>query len=159
MNCRDAQRQLSAARDGAPATPGGAELAAHVAGCKACGTFSISLADTSEGLRRAAARVTVPDEERAWQDIRREIRAAPAKRSAWRQTVRWALPLGATAALAAVIALVPRGGEDVALPAAAAPAVARAEFVEVAGDASSVVYVDDKSGWLVVWAAPVAKAE
>ena len=37
----------------------------------------------------------------------------------------------------------------------------RAEFVEVPGDASSVVYVDDQSGWLVVWAAaePGGKGE
>ena len=99
--------------------------------------------------------MTVPDEERAWQDIHREIRSAhPAGVRAWRGLGRWALPLGAAAALAAVALLVPSWNEE-----AASPMVARADYVEVAGDASSVVYVDDKSGWLVVWAEPAAKVE
>jgi hypothetical protein len=60
---------------------------------------------------------------------------------------RWALPLGAAAALAAVAVVGPSWTDD-----EGPQAVARAEFVEVSGNASSVVYVDDKSGWLVVWA-------
>ena len=146
MNCRAAQRLLSSERDGAPATPGCADLAAHVAGCAECRQFQAVLAEAGEKLRDAAARVTVPDEERAWQDIHREIRAArPARASRW-QPVRWVLPLGAAAALAAILAWVP--SEDDLTP----QTVARAEFVEVPNDSSSVVYVDDKSGWLVVWA-------
>ena len=57
------------------------------------------------------------------------------------------MPLGAAAALAAVAVIGPSWTDD-----DGPQAVARAEFVEVSGDASSVVYVDDKSGWLVVWA-------
>ena len=36
MNCSSAQRLLSAERDGAPASPERAGLAAHVAGCAEC---------------------------------------------------------------------------------------------------------------------------
>lgn len=100
-------------------------------------------------LKVAATRVVVPDEERAWQDIHREIRATRRTAArAWWHLGRWVLPLGAAAALAAVALLGPSWTDE-----NGRAAVARAEFVEVAGDASSVVYVDDQSGWLVVWAA------
>ena len=113
--------------------------------------------EASEGLRAAATRVAVPDEERAWQDIHREMRAArPTVARAWWNLGRWALPLGAAAALAAVALIGPSWTDE-----DGRQTVARAEFVEVAGDASSVVYVDDKSGWLVVWASaePGGKGE
>ena len=157
MNCHSAQRLLSAERDGALATGERAGLAAHVAGCAECRQFQARLAEAHEGLKAAAAQVAVPDEGRAWQDIHREIRAArPTAPRAWWNLGRWALPLGAAAALAAVALIAPSWTED-----EARPTVARAEFVEVAGNASSVVYVDDKSGWLVVWASaePGGKGE
>ncbi|MCX6955143.1 MAG: zf-HC2 domain-containing protein [Verrucomicrobia bacterium] len=153
MNCRTAQRLLSAERDGALAAPERAGLAAHVAGCAECRQFQAALGEAGNRLRSAAARVPVPDEERAWQDIHREIRAArPEATRAWWGPVKWALPLGAAATLAVILAWAPSDDDLVS------QSVARAEFVEVPGDASSVVYVDDKSGWLVVWAsAPAAK--
>jgi predicted anti-sigma-YlaC factor YlaD len=148
MNCHSAQRLLSAERDGALATGERAGLAAHVAGCAGCRQFQASLAVAGEALKIAALRVAVPDEERAWHDIHREMRAArPRAAQAWWNLGRWALPLGAAAALAAVAVIGPSWTED-----DGPQTVARAEFVEVSGDASSVVYVDDKSGWLVVWA-------
>ena len=154
MNCHSAQRLLSAERDGALASPERAGLAAHVAGCAECRQFQVALAVAAEDGKTAAARVAVPDEERAWQDIHRELRAArtTGARELW-GVVRWALPLGAAAALAAFMVFFQRDEDE-----SATPTVARAEFVEVSGDASSVVYVDDKSGWLVVWAAPAAKS-
>ncbi len=148
MNCHSAQRLLSAERDGALATGERAGLAAHVAGCAECRQFQAKCVEAIEGLKAAATRVAVPDEERAWQDIRRELRAArPTAARAWWNLGRWALPLGAAAALAAVAVIGPSWTDD-----DGPQTVARAEFVEVSGDASSVVYVDDKSGWLVVWA-------
>ena len=150
MNCRSAQRLLSADRDGALATHERAGLDEHVAACAECRQFRVTLEAAAADLRTAAAHVTVPDEARAWQDIHREIRAArPAAARSWWAPVRWALPLGAAAALAAVVAFVPMDFGEGATPAA----VARAEYVEVPSNSSSVVYVDDKSGWLVVWAA------
>lgn len=148
MNCRAAQRLLSAERDGALPSGERAGLAEHVAGCAECRQFQALLAVSQGELSAAAARVVVPDEERAWQDIRRELRAdRPAATRLWWSLGRWALPLGAAAALAAVAVVGPSWTDD-----EGPQAVARAEFVEVSGNASSVVYVDDKSGWLVVWA-------
>lgn len=113
------------------------------------------LAETGEQLRGGATRVKVPDEERAWQDIHREIRAGRAGGArAGLKWGRWALPFGAAATLALVAVLLPNGSD----PDGAQAAGARAEFVEVSGDASSMVYVDDKSGWLVVWAESPVKS-
>jgi predicted anti-sigma-YlaC factor YlaD len=149
MNCRAAQRLLSADRDGALDTLERAGLDEHVAACAECRQFRVTLEVAAAELKTAATRVTVPDEDRAWQDIHREIRAGrPVAARSWWAPVRWALPLGA-AALFAVVAFVPMDRDDDGPPAA----VARAEFVEVPNNSSSVVYVDDKSGWLVVWAA------
>lgn len=148
MNCHSAQRLLSAERDGALPPGERAGLAAHVAGCAECRRFEAALRGVGEEMHAAAGRVTVPDEERAWHDIRRELRAtSPAASRAWWNLGRWALPLGAAAALAAVAVIGPSWTDE-----DGPQLVARAEFVEVAGDASSMVYVDDKSGWLVVWA-------
>ena len=149
MNCPFAQRLLSAERDGALARAERAGLAAHVAGCAECRRFQAEWGETQANLKVAATRVVVPDEERAWQDIHREIRATRRTAArAWWHLGRWVLPLGAAAALAAVALIGPSWTDE-----NGPPAVARAEFVEVPGDASSVVYVDDQSGWLVVWAA------
>jgi predicted anti-sigma-YlaC factor YlaD len=156
MNCRSAQRLLSVARDGALAARECAALATHVEECAECRQFRVTIDAAGESLRTAAARVTVPDEERAWQDVRRELRAArPAGRDAWWGAVRWALPLGAAAAVA-LVAFRPESDQPIATR-----MVARADFVEVPGNASSVVYVDDQSGWLVVWASaePGGKGE
>lgn len=151
MNCRAVQLQISAERDGALAESERAVLAVHLAGCVECQRFQATLAAVGDSLRAVAARATVPDEERAWQDIHREIRAGrPIAARSWWQPLRWALPVGA-AAVAAVVAWMPSADDE-----AMSQLVARAEYVEVSGDASSVVYVDDKSGWLVVWASDPA---
>jgi anti-sigma factor RsiW len=156
MNCHSAQRLLSAERDGQLPPGECTGLAAHVAGCAECRQFEAALRDAGEELKTAAGRVSVPDEERAWHDIRRELRAPAAASRAWWQLGRWALPLGAAAALAAVAVIGPSWTDE-----EGPQLVARAEFVEVAGDAASMVYVDDKSGWLVVWASaePGGKGE
>jgi predicted anti-sigma-YlaC factor YlaD len=155
MNCRSAQPLLSAERDGALAFRERADLEAHVAGCAECRRFQATLAATGEQLRAAAARVVVPDEVRAWQDIQREIRLSkPEAARPWWNVVRWAVPLTGVAALAMVAFISPDLTDDDD----AMPTVARAEYVEVGGDASSMVYVDDKSGWLVVWAEPAGKS-
>lgn len=158
MNCHSAQPLLSAERDGTLTSGERADLEAHVAGCAECLRFRTLLAEAGDHLRTTAARVKVPDEERAWQDIHREIRGL--ERGAarpWWQLGRWTMPLGAVAAAVAVMAIfAPSLAEDD--DDAPESTVARAEFVDVGDNASSVVYVDDKSGWLVVWAAPGAKS-
>lgn len=165
MNCHSAQPLLSAERDGALPPQERAGLEAHVAGCAECQRFQGAVAKAGEGLRVAAARVKVPDEERAWQDIHREIRAGrPAAAKAWWNLGRWTLPVGAAAAALAVVAVMAPNwmADDAAQVVQVAQAdraqVARAEFVDVGNEASSMVYVDDKSGWLVVWATPTGKS-
>ena len=97
-----------------------------------------------------------PDADLAWQAVRREIRSGRASvgaRSApWFS--RWMLPVGMAAALVAAVILVAphRRPEPAMAKVASSREMARADFVDVGGAASPMVYVDDKSGWLVVWA-------
>ncbi len=157
MNCHSAQPLLSAERDGALTLRERADLEAHVAGCAECRRFKAVLAAAGEHLQVAAAQVKMPDEERAWQDIRREIRAAKqAPARAWWSFGRWTMPVGAAVAALAVIAIVAPTITDDDPPEVAT--TARAEYVEVGEGASSVVYKDDQSGWLVVWAVPPPKS-
>jgi len=155
MNCRSAQRLLSAERDGALATSERTDLEAHLVACGSCRQFRAIIGDAAGAWRASTTQVRVPDAEQTWQAIRREIRegdsrvARPAP-----NPFRWLLPVGAGAALAAVIVMVaPQWRQGSALtPQAHEREVARVDFVEVPDGGSSMVYVDDKSGWLVVWA-------
>lgn len=111
------------------------------------------MATAIQSLQAASARVSVPDSQRAWEDIRREIRTtAPAGSKERRMLPRWTLPLTAAAALALAATLAPRWLSNAGTPGTNRPEIARADFVETAKDTSSMVYVDDKSGWLVIWA-------
>ena len=163
MNCRSAQPLLSAERDGALASHERAALETHLADCADCRRARANVAAAVERWRANVAAAKAPDSTLAWQAVRRELRATTGRRESsapW--FARWMLPLGGAAALAAAvaIALVPQwrggvggvGGVGASSPMTAAAAGARAEFVEVPNNASSMVYVDDQSGWLVVWA-------
>ena len=155
MNCRSAQRLMSSERDGALPAAERADLAAHVAACASCQRARASVAAAVDEWRSSSARIAVPDVERAWQDIRREIRtSAPSKARTWWGLPRWTLPLAAAAGLivAATVMVPPWLAPSEPPQKTARLETARADFVEVANNSSSVVYVDDKSGWLVVWA-------
>ena len=110
--------------------------------------------------RAQSAAIPVPDEERAWQDIRRAIRlAAPQEAKAAPAFFPWRF-----AWLGAIIALVyasvlgvglwrgQRPAETVAKVETVKPAQAQIEWAEteVAG-ASTMVYQDEDSGCAVVW--------
>jgi hypothetical protein len=160
--------------------PARGELAAHVAGCAACRRFEATLAEAADAWRATTAAARVPDAQLEWQHLSRRMRegAAPPARSVRRPSSlvkSWAgLSLAcatAAVAVAAVALLVGRGffsgdassasdrstivasAGSRAGAGAGAAAVARADFVEVGGDAAATVFVDEKSGWLVVWAA------
>jgi predicted anti-sigma-YlaC factor YlaD len=153
MNCHAAQRLLSAERDGALASSERASLDAHVAECGECRQMRTAIAAAVESLRAASAQIAVPDADRAWQDIRRAIRTtAPAGSRERGAFPRWTLPLTVAAALALAATLAPRWLGNPVPTNTARLEVARADFVETATNTSSMVYVDDKSGWLVVWA-------
>lgn len=159
MNCREAQSQLYAEGTGAPNESSRAALAAHLEGCAGCRQIRDHLAAALTTWRTETAQLAVPDAEREWHAVRRRIRGGDAatladtgRRRSW---LAWlTLPLGAAAAAAiAVFVYLP---PEKPQPAAVVPVpahTARADFVEAPGNnASTMVFVDDKSGWLIVWA-------
>ncbi len=149
MNCRDSESLILAERDGALSKSQLAALSDHVAACPACRQRQAALAATLDYYQAALRNVPVPDADEAWRNLQSRL-AAPVKREKKHPlapVIWFGAPLAAAAALALV--LLPKSPE----PVIAAPLEARAEFVE-AGDASAstLVYVDKESGWLVVWA-------
>jgi anti-sigma factor RsiW len=155
MNCREAESLLLAERDGGLSAPQRADLAQHVTSCPACRQLRADLTVAMSAVRSEAARVRVPDIEQEWQSLRTKLRAtrgAPAKRRPLAPVIWFGAPLAAAAALAlGYFSLRPPPRQvEIAPPLAD---LARADFVEVAdADASTMVYVDKDSGWLVVWA-------
>lgn len=162
MNCHEVQNHLFADSDGALPSAQRAALDEHVAVCAECRRLRQNLSAALSAWRTDAARTPVPDIEREWHAVRRKIRGGveagqtvefPRPR---RRVFAWlAVPITAAAAVAITLYMgstsdTPEPRE----PATAAPAaqVSRADSVEVPGQASTTVYVDDKSGWLVVWA-------
>ena len=155
MNCRDIEPLLLAERDGVLTSQQHAELAAHVAGCPTCRRARLNYVDAVTFLKTDAANVAVPDADKEWRTIRAQLHGEstkPAKKRPLAPIIWFSAPLAAAAAIAiAFLAHDPR--PQTPDPAALAAEVARADFVE-AGDtnASTMVYVDKDSGWLVVWA-------
>jgi predicted anti-sigma-YlaC factor YlaD len=151
MNCREAQDQFFAERDGARAQRDSAAFDEHLNHCTGCQQVRSAYVAGIAHSRAEVAAVAVPDAVRAWQDVRRELRTTRTARSPAFGWLTWlGAPLAAAAALAVAIFVNPdwraRFGVD-------APIVARAEYVEVPSvNATTMVFVDDKSGWLVVFA-------
>lgn len=163
MTCREAQHQLFSSdsrASAAHAEPGAAasdraQLDAHVASCADCRRMQASLNAVLHDWRKTTADVAVPDSEREWQAVRRRIRNGdtPAASPSSRRVLPWlALPLAAAAAIALLFVDPPGASRSPASPTASGAQIARADSVEVPGGASPLVYVDDKSGWLIVWA-------
>lgn len=156
MNCRDAERLIFAERDGALDETQRAALATHLAGCPHCGRVRALLAEAADSWRAAGARVAAPDTGAEWRALRHRMRSvpggSPVSPRRWPAPAWLGIPLGAAAALALLFTAGPTwfGGRGETGP---GQAIARAEYVELAGDeVSAVVYVDEESGWLVVWA-------
>jgi hypothetical protein len=115
------------------------------------------LAAAIESWRTETVRVRVPSADREWQALRRRIRggaeaAGAATPSTRRMSFAWlALPLAA--AVVALVLVLPFRHSSGPGPGLSATAVARADAVEAPGkNASTMVFVDDRSGWLIVWA-------
>jgi anti-sigma factor RsiW len=158
MNCRDIEPLLLAERDGVLTSKQHAELAAHVAGCPACRRARLDYGDAVTFLKTDAANVAVPNVDEEWRAIRAQLHGAvakPAKKRPLAPVIWFSAPLAAAAALAFAFFVTrsPVTQAPSLTPQVSSAEVARADFVE-AGDAnaSTMVYVDKDSGWLVVWA-------
>jgi hypothetical protein len=171
MNCRDSESLILAERDAALTKAQDAALSDHVAACPSCQRLRADLATALAAFKSDIAAVPAPDAAEAWRDLQARLHATaqPAKKRPLAPVIWLAGPLAVAAAIA-LLFINERFLTPVAPPppppavATAAPVrdanaeailaeVARAEYVE-AGDvnASTMVYVDKESGWLVVWA-------
>jgi anti-sigma factor RsiW len=154
MNCRDIEPLLLAERDSVLTNDRHASLERHVAACPACQQLRTRLLEAMDVFRADVANVPVPDADAEWHTLRAQLHGKPAKPAKTRPlapVIWFGSSLAAAAALAFVFFRGPAQPSPTTAPAAL---VAQAEFVE-AGDqsASTMVYVDKDSGWLVVWAA------
>ena len=151
MNCRDAEHKIFASRDCVLATPDRIALAEHVAKCPACRGMQARLADGIESWRVATQAFVPPDAGREWESLRRRIRGGLGAHSVnsgarQRRIVSWfAVPLGVATAVALALFVFPPASSSTAKN------MARADSVEVSAADGSVVFVDDASGWVVIW--------
>lgn len=155
MNCRAAELLLQAERDDGLTSSQHAELERHAASCPACRQLRADLAEAMSTVRSEAAKVRVPDAGEEWRVLQNKlhaVRSIPAKRRPLAPVIWFSAPLAAAAALAlAYFNLRPPSRQTENTTPLTDPA--RADFVEVADTkASTMVYVDKDSGWLVVWA-------
>ncbi len=162
MNCREAQSHLFAERDGALDFSQRTALDGHVAHCADCRRIRDELSAALTTWRDETARAPLPDVEREWHAVRRKIRGGAEAGTATttarsRRMVSWfAIPFAAAAALMLALYIGSSGSSPQGVsPQLPASQIARADSVEVPGNASTMVYVDDKSGWLIVWASDV----
>ena len=149
MQCPECTR-LILSEGGMPAAPGWQdEVAAHVAACPDCRRLQEDLAGMRETWKTDTAQVSIPDESIAWDELR-PLLSQPTRRTKRRLApLFWiSAPLAAAAALAFVLL-------NPAAPTTSESTMAvHADYVEAGNPAAStMVYVDKDSGWLVVWAA------
>ncbi len=154
MNCRDIEPLLLAERDGLLTSGQQSALERHVAACAACQQMRSRLAGALAAFQTDAANVAVPDADKEWRILRAQMQAG-ASRPAKKRPLAPVIWFGSSLAAAAALAFAFLGGPPKP-PELFSPdhdVIAEAEFVE-AGDinASTMVYVDKESGWLVVWA-------
>jgi hypothetical protein len=174
VNCRHAQDELLAARDAPSGAASSSALNEHLSGCADCQALQQQLAAATSAWQETEAQVTIPDAQLEWHAVRRRLRQSESAGPAtawWRRTLRYTAPLTAAAAVAFVIWT---GRQDPATAPLVTPETtaeiaqtedpwaefadhfayaANVEYVETENDeASPFVYVDDESGWLIVWA-------
>jgi anti-sigma factor RsiW len=152
VNCNVIETLLLTERDGVLTPDQHAALARHVAECPACRERRAGIAAAMDVFRADTASVAVPDAKTEWRTLRAQLAGTtvtPRKQRPLAPVIWFTASFAAAASLAFVFLNSP----PPPAPLAAAPEIAQAEFVE-AGDAaaSTLVYVDKDSGWLVVWA-------
>lgn len=171
MNCRDNESLILAERDGALTKAQLAALSDHVAACPSCRKLRTDLSRALDAYKTDVATVAAPDADEAWRELQTRL-TKPTKQKPLAPVIWFATPLAAAAAIAfAFFVTRPAPPSPVSMPTPSAELViappppplhdpsviAGADFVE-AGDpnASTLVYVDKESGWLVVWATDVS---
>jgi anti-sigma factor RsiW len=148
MNCREAKQHIFAEPDGALASAERAALAAHLNQCEACQQIHTQLTRTIAVWRTETKNLQVPDADLEWQKLRREIRGGTT--SARRYPLGWfALPLAAAAAVAMFFFSPSLNRPET--PARTTTEIASTAPNAASPNASTVVFVDDKSGWTFVW--------
>jgi hypothetical protein len=164
MNCREAQSQIFAERDGALDNAQRAALDGHIAHCGDCQRMREDFTAALASWRNEASHVAVPNVEREWHAVRRRIRggsdsgAERVEHPRRNLFTRFALPLGAAAAAAVAFFVTLQPSSTGVAGTHPEPKIARANSVDVpANDATTVIMVDDKSGWLFVWASADSK--
>jgi predicted anti-sigma-YlaC factor YlaD len=151
MKCRQAERHLACERDSALDEVQRAALARHITECASCRRMKESLTIAVEGWRAGAEEVRVPDAEIEWQNIRRQIRGGQVKEQ--RSLVAWlGISIGAAATVAVGLFFIPtaRNGGTAMETATVAARESGSTITSRAQEASTVVFVDDKSGWTFV---------
>lgn len=157
MNCRDIEPLLHAERDGLLTTQQQTDLAQHVATCSVCQQRQNQLRTALAAFQADVAQVSVPDSSRAWRDLQ-NLLAQPTTKPAKKRPLAPVIWFGTSLAAAAALAVAYLGTFSrptvSPVPVAAGVTVAQADYVE-AGDknATTMVFTDQQSGWLVVWAA------
>ncbi len=152
--CRKIEPLLLSEPDGVLNPAELAELESHVAGCEACRRQRDLLSAVSSSLKKSSEALPVPSPHEEWMTLRDRIRGergAHKGNNRWsRPWLRWGVPalsFGTAAAVACILYL-----------RAPSPApflrvtIARAEYVQSENAESTLVYVDQESGWLIVWA-------
>lgn len=149
MKCTECTR-LILSEGGVPPSPGWQdEVAAHVAACPDCRRLQADLATMRATWRTDTAQVAIPAANVAWERLRPMLRQPPKRTARRLAPLLWiSAPLAAAATLAFVMS-------NPAVPTVSESALAvHADYVEAGNPAAStMVYVDKASGWLVVWAA------
>jgi len=151
MNCRAIEPLLLAERDGALTSDQRVALTGHVATCAACRKLQARLNEALAAWRTETAAVTVPDADGEWRAVRPRLPGAGAKvdRKIPLAPVIW---FGSTLAAAAALVFAFVGN-----PSKPTEPVVFSPDNEVAAEARAInattmAYVDQESGWLVVWA-------
>lgn len=133
-------------------------LEEHVTGCGACRQRRAVLRAVRVQLRATAQATATPAPAEVWRELRSRLDdVAPARVPGagartgglgWRP-LAWA---GSLAVAAAAVLFVGRprlpSGDVASMP----TAEARADYVQATDNAATLVYVDQESGWLIVWA-------
>ncbi|MCC6415777.1 MAG: zf-HC2 domain-containing protein [Opitutaceae bacterium] len=153
MDCRESQHLLTLVQDDALTDDQRATLEQHLTRCPACRAYTVQLRLAREMVCGDARAFSLPNVEAEIRTVQNRLaQPAPARQ----RTFTPSLWLGAPLAAAAVAFIFFSGRQPDPTP--MAEPFAQVDYV-VTGNpaASTLVYVDQTSGWLVVWAsAPTA---